>query len=106
MIPGGGDLQGLLEQAQAMQAQMMQAQSELAETMVEGTSGGDLVKATLSGSGELVGLEIAKEACDPDDTEALADLIIAAVRDANGKVQNLASQKLGPMASGLGGLSF
>jgi len=104
MIPGGGDLQGLLAQAQAMQAQLVAAQGELAETRVDGSAGGDLVKATVTGTGELVGLEIAKEACDPDDTEALADLVVAAVRDANTRAQELANSKLGPMAGGMGDL--
>ncbi len=106
MIPGGGDLQGLLAQAQAMQAQLLEAQGELAETRVEGSAGGDLVKATVTGNGELVALEIAKEACDPEDTESLADLVVAAVRDASNRAQDLASSKLGPMAGGMGGLGF
>ena len=111
MIPGGGDLSGLLAQAQAMQAQLMAAQEELAETKVTGSAGGDLVKATVSGNGELLSLEISAEACDPEDTEALADLVVAAVRDANAQASQLASSKLGPMAGGggmpdLGSLGF
>jgi len=102
MIPEG-DMSGLLAQAQAMQEQFMQAQQELAETQVEGTSGGDLVTATVTGAGELVGLTIKAEAVDPDDTETLADLILAAVRDANHQAQALAASKLGPLAGGLGG---
>lgn len=105
MIPEG-DMSGLLAQAQAMQAQLMQTQQELAETEIEGSSGGDLVIATITGAGELVGLVIKPEAVDPDDTETLADLVIAAVRDATGKSQALAAAKLGPLAGGLGGLPF
>jgi DNA-binding YbaB/EbfC family protein len=102
MIPEG-DMSGLLAQAQAMQEQLMRAQQELAEMQVEGTSGGDLVTATVTGAGELVGLTIKPEAVDPDDTETLADLILAAVRDANHQAQALAASKLGPLAGGLGG---
>ena len=102
MIPEG-DMSGLLAQAQAMQAQLMQAQQELAETTVEGTSGGGLVTATVSGAGELTGLVIKPEAVDGDDTETLADLVLAAVRDATAQSQALAAAKLGPMAGGLGG---
>ncbi len=86
-----------------MQAQLMQAQQELAETEIQGSAGGDLVTATITGAGELVGLVIKPEAVDPEDTETLADLIIAAVRDASGKSQALAAAKLGPLAGGLGG---
>jgi DNA-binding YbaB/EbfC family protein len=103
MIPEGGDMSGFLAQAQAMQQQLLTAQQELAETEIQGSSGGDLVTATITGAGELIGLQIKPEAVDPDDTETLADLIVAAVRDANSKSQALAAAKLGPLAGGLGG---
>ena len=72
MIPEG-DMSGLLAQAQAMQQQLFTAQQELAEAEVTGSAGGDLVTATVTGAGELVGLTIKPEAVDPDDTETLAD---------------------------------
>lgn len=104
MFPGGGvDMQQLLQQAQKMQQDLAAAQQELAEASVEGTAGGGLVKATVSGSGELTGLEIDPKVVDPEDTETLADLVIAAVRDANRAAQELAQAKLGPLAQGLGG---
>jgi DNA-binding YbaB/EbfC family protein len=103
MIPDGGDMSGFLAQAQAMQQQLLQAQQELAETEVEGSAGGGLVTATITGAGELIGLVIKPEAVDADDTETLADLVIAAVRDASNKSQALAAAKLGPLAGGLGG---
>jgi len=103
MIPEGGDMSGLLAQAQAMQQQLLTAQQELAETEITGTAGGDLVTATITGAGELIGLQIKPEAVDKDDTETLADLVVAAVRDATSKSQALAAAKLGPLAGGLGG---
>jgi len=103
MIPSDGDMSGFLAQAQAMQQQLLQAQQELAETEVTGSAGGDLVTATVKGTGELVGLVIKPEAVDPEDTETLADLVVAAVRDANTKVQAETAAKLGPLAGGLGG---
>jgi nucleoid-associated protein EbfC len=108
MIPEG-DMSGLLAQAQAMQEQFLNAQQELAEMQIEGSAGGDLVIATVTGAGELIGLVIKPEAVDPDDTETLADLIVAAVRDATNKAQAVAASKLGPLAGGLGmggGLPF
>ena len=108
MIPEG-DMSGLLAQAQAMQEQLLNAQQELAEMQVEGSAGGGLVTATVTGAGELVGLVIKPEALDPEDTETLADLIVAAVRDATNKAQAVAASKLGPLAGGLGmggGLPF
>ena len=61
-----------------MQNQLEAAQADLANQTVHGTAGGGLVEATLTGTGELVGLRISPEACDPTDTETLADLIVAA----------------------------
>ena len=103
MIPEG-DMSGLLAQAQAMQEQFINAQQELAEMEIEGSAGGDLVTATVTGAGELVGLVISPEAVDPSDTETLADLIVAAVRDATNTAQAVAASKLGPLAGGLGGM--
>ncbi|HVV20895.1 MAG TPA: YbaB/EbfC family nucleoid-associated protein [Pseudonocardiaceae bacterium] len=97
------DMQAILQQAQQMQQQLMSAQQELAETEVTGTAGGGLVSAVVTGAGELKGLEIDPKVVDPDDVETLADLIVAAVRDANTKAQNLAASKMGPLAGGLGG---
>lgn len=102
MIPEGMDMNALLQQATQMQAQMQQAQEELANSEFTGSAGGDLVTATLNGTGELIALNIAPEACDPEDTESLADLVIAAVRDANHKVAAMAEAKFGGMTQGLG----
>ncbi len=100
MIPEG-DMSGLLAQAQAMQEQLINAQQELADMQIEGSAGGGLVTATVSGANELLGLVIKPEAVDPSDTETLADLIVAAIRDATNKAQAVAASKLGPLAVGL-----
>ncbi|MFJ2935025.1 YbaB/EbfC family nucleoid-associated protein [Streptomyces sp. NPDC087219] len=106
MIPGGGqpNMQQLLQQAQKMQQDLARAQQELAATEVDGQAGGGLVKATVTGSGELRGLVIDPKAVDPEDTETLADLIVAAVQAANDNAQQLQQAKLGPLAQGMGGV--
>lgn len=107
MRPGGQpNMQQLMKQAQKMQQQMEAAQAELAAVEVTGSAGGGLVTATVSGTGELKSLTIDPKAVDPDDTETLADLVVAAVRAANDQVQELAQQKMGPLAGGLGGLGL
>jgi DNA-binding YbaB/EbfC family protein len=100
---GGFDMNALLQQAQQMQEQMMSAQQELADATVVGTVGDGLVSVTITGTGDLVGVSIKKGSFDPEDTEDLEDLIVAAFRDAKAQADALAGQKLGPLAGGLGG---
>jgi nucleoid-associated protein EbfC len=101
------DMQGLLAAAQQMQSQLLSAQRELADAEVEGTAGGGLVRARVNGQGELVDLTIspaAIDAGDPADTaQTIADLVLAAVRDASRAVEDLQQEKMGPLAAGLGG---
>ncbi|MGL4306314.1 MAG: YbaB/EbfC family nucleoid-associated protein [Mycobacteriaceae bacterium] len=104
MQPGGQpDMSQILAQAQRMQQQLMATQTELAQAEVSGQAGGGLVKAVVTGSGELVALQIDPKIVDPDDVETLQDLIIGALADAQQNAQELASKKLGPLAGGLGG---
>jgi DNA-binding YbaB/EbfC family protein len=100
---GGFDMSNLLAQAQAMQNQLMEAQADLEGQEIEGSAGGGLVTALVSGTGELLSLNIKQEAVDPDDTETLADLIVAAVRDASENAKQAAAAAMGPLAGGLGG---
>jgi nucleoid-associated protein EbfC len=105
--PGGQpNMQQLMKQAQKMQQQMVAAQAELAAAEVTGTAGGGLVTATVTGSGELKSLVIDPKVVDPDDTETLADLVVAAVRAANEQAQELQAKKMGPLTGGLGGLGM
>jgi DNA-binding YbaB/EbfC family protein len=100
---GGFDMNSLLQQAQQMQQQMMEAQAELAEATVTGTVGDGLVAVSVNGTGEMVGVSIKRGSFDPDDTEDLEDLIVAAYRDAKANADALAAEKLGPFTEGLGG---
>jgi DNA-binding YbaB/EbfC family protein len=97
-------MQQLMKQAQKMQQQLAEAQAELADTQVDGSAGGGLVKATVTGSGELLAVTIDPQAVDPEDVETLQDLLVAAVRDATRRAGELAADKLGPLTGGMGGL--
>jgi DNA-binding YbaB/EbfC family protein len=101
-------MQQLLAEAQKMQERLMSAQQELADAEIQGSAGGGLVTATVNGQGELVDITISPDAIDPSDpaetAETLADLVLAAVRDANRVVSELQQEKMGPLAEGLGGL--
>ena len=98
---GGLDLNALLQQAQAVQQQVVAAQQELAERTVDGTVADGLVSVTVNGNGELVGVKIRAGSFDPDDTEDLEDLIVAAYRDARARADAMATQALDPLAGGL-----
>jgi DNA-binding YbaB/EbfC family protein len=103
--PKQPDMNDLLKQAQKMQEQLMQAQAAAAEQVVEGQSGGGVVKVSLTGGMEFLSVSIAPEAVDPDDVAMLEDLVLAAIHDAVAKANELSQQAMGGLdLGGLGGL--
>ena len=88
------NIKQLMKQAQQMQDQM---QRNMASIEVEGTAGGGMVKARMSGNKELLSIEIEKEAVDPEDVEMLQDLVKAAVNEAARKVDEAMQNQLGSM---------
>lgn len=108
MTTGMPDFGALLAQAGQIQQQMMDAQAGLADVRVVGTSGGGLVSATVNGHGDLVALAIEPAAYDPEDPDALdtvADLVVAAVRDAKAESERRAAEQMSEASGGLTGLS-
>ncbi|MET9489380.1 YbaB/EbfC family nucleoid-associated protein [Nocardia sp. NPDC006630] len=104
MQPGGEfDIQQLMAQAQQMQQAVMAAQQEIAESEVDGEAGGGLVRARIRATGEVLSLTIDPKVVDPADVETLQDLVIGALNDAMDNAQQLAADRLGPLAGGLGG---
>ena len=99
-------MQQLMKQAQKMQQQLAEAQAELADAVVDGSAGGGLVRATVTGSGELLSVTIDPSAIDPQDAETLQDLVVAAVRDATRRAGELAADKMGPLTGGLSGMGI
>lgn len=99
------NMQQLLQAAAAVQNQLMSAQQELADAEVEGTAGGGLVTVTVNGQGELIDVSIAPAAIDSGDpaetAQTLADLVLAAYRDACSEVDDLQQETMAPFA-GLG----
>lgn len=99
------DLGGLLRQAQQMQEQLVEAQASLARQQVEGSAGGGMVRVVVSGGLEFLSVTIDPAVVDPDDITMLEDLVLAAVRDAMAKVEELGGQALGGVGPDLGGLT-
>ncbi len=92
------DMAAMLEQAQQMQEQVVAAQERLTHLEVEGSAGGGLVKAKVTGMGELINLDIDPEVIDPTEPETLADLVVAAIGDATSRAGDIAAAELGPFA--------
>ena len=85
-LGGLGDMAKMMKQAQEMQGKVQQLQDDLSAMMVTGESGAGLVKATATAKGELKGLDIDPSIFDPNEKEVVEDLILAAIKDAQGKV--------------------
>lgn len=96
------NLQKMMKQAQEMQNKFTALQEELGQREMEGSSGGGMVKAVVSGKGELRKLDIDPKIIDPEEKEMLEDLVIAAFNDAKAKMDEAANAEMQKMTSGLG----
>lgn len=91
----------LQRMAMQMQQQMSRVQEELAAATCEGSAGGGVVQATVTGKQELVSVTIDPSAVDPEDVEMLQDLVVAAVNDALRASRELAESKMAAVTGGL-----
>ena len=98
------DMRQIMQQAQEMQEQLAKAQAELAKRRFQGSAGGGMVTATVTGGPELVEVKISPEVVDPADVEMLEDLVVAAVRQAMDGAVEAADSEIGGLTGGLGGL--
>ena len=103
MGPGGFDMQQIFAAAQ----QALSAQQELANSEITGTAGGGAVRAVVSGVGQLLDVTIDPSVIDPADpaetAATIADLVLAAVRDAWDSAIDLQQRQLGALGGGFGG---
>jgi nucleoid-associated protein EbfC len=91
----------LMKQAQEMQGRMQEMQAKLASVELDGAAGGGLVRATVSGKGDLKRLKIDPALALPQEIEVLEDLIVAAVGDAKAKVEAHAAEEMQKLTGGL-----
>ncbi|MDR7522475.1 MAG: YbaB/EbfC family nucleoid-associated protein [Armatimonadota bacterium] len=96
-----GDVNKMLKQAQKMQAEMARIQEELAAEKLEASAGGGVVRAVANGHGELLELHIDPSVVDPADVALLADLVLAAVNEAQRNARALAERRMRQIAGGL-----
>jgi DNA-binding YbaB/EbfC family protein len=90
-----------LKQAQELQEKIKRMQEDLVNKRAEGSSGGDMVKATVNGKHELVNIHIAREVVNPDDIEMLEDLVVAAVTDAMHRMDEVIKAEMAKVTGGL-----
>jgi DNA-binding YbaB/EbfC family protein len=91
----------MMAQMRKMQQEMEKVQDELANTSVEGSSGGGAVSVAINGDFRVSKVTLKPEAVDPADIETLEDLLVVALNDALGKVQTLSQTKMGRLTGGL-----
>ena len=98
----------MLQQVQKMQQDMATAQEQLKNEEVEASAGGGMVTVKVSGDLVVKSISIDPEAIDPEDSELLQDMVLAAVNEGMRAAQELAASKMGGVTGGmdLGGLGL
>lgn len=90
----------MLKQAQALQTQLTEAQDELKDATVTAAAGGGVVSVTLGGDHKLREVVIDPDVVDPEDTEMLQDLIVAAVNEAQDRLEALSQERMSGLTDG------
>ena len=101
---GGGpqNMNAMIKQAQKMQEDMEALQAELDEREYDISAGGGMVNLKINGKKEVIALDIDPEIVDPDDTETLSDIIIAAVNEAIKRVEETNSAEMSKVTGSIG----
>ena len=92
------NIQSMMEQAKQMQERL---QKQMADLRVEATAGGGMVTVVLNGAKQLQSIRIDPEVVAKEDVEMLQDLILAAINDANRKVDDQLGQSMSGLMGGL-----
>ncbi|MBI3195453.1 MAG: YbaB/EbfC family nucleoid-associated protein [Ignavibacteriae bacterium] len=95
------NMQNVMKQVQQMQERMDKVNAELELKTVTAEAGGGMIKATANGRQQLVKIQIEKEVINPDDSEMLEDLVVAAVNKALDESQKMASEEMNKVTNGM-----
>jgi DNA-binding YbaB/EbfC family protein len=89
-----------LKQAQELQKKMQEVQDDLVNKTASGSSGGDMVKATVNGKHKIIDLSISPEVVKGEDVEMIEDLVIAAANDAMNKIDEIIKSEMAQLTGG------
>ena len=91
----------IMKQAQQIQSKMAKLQEDLGDRTVESSSGGGMVTVVANGKQEIISIEVDREVIDPDESEMLQDLIMAAVNDALSRARDMVNEEMGKLTKGM-----
>ncbi len=95
------NLAEIMKQAGQMQARMADMQKKLESLTVDGQSGGGLVKVTMTGKMQVIGIQIDPTLLKSDEKEIVEDLLVAALADAKGKAEAMMAEEMKTVTGGL-----
>ena len=95
-----GNMSKLLKQAQSVQHEIEKVQNQLSDMIIEGDSGGGMVKVKVNGKQEVLELNI-DETTMEEDKEVIEDLIVSALNKALSKAQIDSQEKMNSVAGGM-----
>tara|TARA_B100001175_G_scaffold135814_1_gene115497 strand:- start:183 stop:500 length:318 start_codon:yes stop_codon:yes gene_type:complete len=95
------DFSKILEKAKEVEAKMKESQEKIRQIEVIGISGGDSVKVTLNGEGEMINLDISDEVLK-EDKGIIVDLIKAAHANAKNQLKTKTTDEISKAAGGFG----
>ncbi len=100
-FPGGGNMNSMMKKVQKMQQEMARTQQEIEEKEFSSTAGGGVIEAVVNGKKEVVKIKIDEDVVDPDDTEMLEDLVVAAINDALKKADEYSQKEMGKLTGNI-----
>ncbi|MDU4378029.1 MAG: YbaB/EbfC family nucleoid-associated protein [Anaerococcus vaginalis] len=100
-FPGGGNMNSMMKKVQKMQQEMARTQQEIEEKEFSSTAGGGVIEAVVNGKKEVVKIKIDEDVVDPEDTEMLEDLVVAAINDALKKADEYSQKEMGKLTGNI-----
>ena len=95
------DFNKILEKAKEVEAKMKESQEKIKQIEVNGISGGESVKVTLNGEGEMINLYLSDEVIK-EDKEIIIDLIKAAHTNAKNHLKTKTTDEISKATGGFG----